>query len=217
VNGGARIVTGVAAGLLTVALSGCSGSGKNNAGVASLSGAGSGAGSGSPTTVAGGGKSVAQLYHQWADCMRQHGMQMNDPVVDAQGQINVDIQGVNQDTFQTANDACKALHTAAQNAARGGKPVEKPDPAKMLNFAKCMRAHGLPDFPDPTGGGLQIRSSPGSDLSPDNPTFQNAQKACQSIIGAPKGGGRTRVSGGPGGPGGPGGGSGSGGAVSGGG
>src|SRR6266481_597905 len=69
---------GVVAGLLVVALCGCSGGGgKNNAGVASLSGSGSGAGSGSTTTVAGGGKSVAQLYHQWAECMRQHGIQMN--------------------------------------------------------------------------------------------------------------------------------------------
>jgi hypothetical protein len=201
-----RICVAAGAGLLVVALSGCSGGGKNNNGVASLSGSGSGAG-GATTTVAGGSKSIAQLYHQWADCMRQHGIQMDDPIPDADGHINVNIQFTDQQVFQSSNEACKTLHDAAQRAARGGKPPEKPDPAKMLNFAKCMRAHGLPDFPDPTGGGLQIKASQGSDLNPDNPTFQKAQKACQSIIGNPKGGERITAGNGPGGPpGGPGGG-----------
>jgi hypothetical protein len=208
-----RIGIAAGTGLLVVALCGCSGGGKNNNGVASLSG--SGAGGGSTTTVAGGSRSVAQLYHQWADCMRQHGLQMEDPVPDAQGQINVNLQFTDQQVFQSASEACKTLHEAAQRAARGGKPPEKPDPAKMLNFAKCMRAHGLRDFPDPTGSGLQIKAGQGSDLNPDNPTFQNAQKACQSIIGNPKGGERITAGNGPGGPpGGPGGGGGGGGMVS---
>ena len=64
-----------------------------------------------------------------------------------------------------------------------GIAQEKPDPAKMLNFSKCMRAHGVADFPDPSpGGGLRVSAGPGSDLSPDNPIFQKAQQACQSVM-----------------------------------
>jgi hypothetical protein len=44
-----------------------------------------------------------------------------------------------------------------------------------------MRAHGVPDFPDPVGNGLQIKVSPGSDLDPNSPQMQAAQKACQSL------------------------------------
>ena len=50
--------------------------------------------------------------------------------------------------------------------------------AQLLKVSVCMRANGIPDFPDPSGGGLQIQSSQGSDLNPNNPTFQNASKVC---------------------------------------
>jgi hypothetical protein len=46
-----------------------------------------------------------------------------------------------------------------------------------LNFAACMRAHGL-NFPDPTfsGGNEQLNLGPG--LNPDSPAVQAASKAC---------------------------------------
>jgi hypothetical protein len=44
-----------------------------------------------------------------------------------------------------------------------------------------MRAHGVPDFPDPVGNSLQIKGGPGSDLDPNSPQFVAAQKACQSL------------------------------------
>ena len=104
------------------------------------------------------------------------------------------------DTFKNADGACKALHTAAQNAARAGQPAPKPDPTRLLNFSKCMRAHGLPDFPDPNGsGGLSIQGNQGSDLNRDSPKFQAAQRACQSILGSMKGAERIQGGGGPGG------------------
>ena len=54
-----------------------------------------------------------------------------------------------------------------------------------------MRANGIPDFPDPTGGGLSIQVHPGSDLNPNNPTFQNASKLCAKKTGVPGFGGGT--------------------------
>jgi len=52
---------------------------------------------------------------------------------------------------------------------------------QALKFSKCMRAHGITDFPDPgPGGGIQITSNgPNSDLNPGDPTFVSAQNACQ--------------------------------------
>jgi hypothetical protein len=66
---------------------------------------------------------------------------------------------------------------AAQAALRG-EPQERPDEAKQLDLAECMRANGVPDFPDPTG----ITFSLGN-LSPNNPTLQNAAKVCDHKTG----------------------------------
>ncbi len=52
-----------------------------------------------------------------------------------------------------------------------------------LAFSQCMRAHGIEDFPDPNPQGGFGLSSKG-DLNLDNPTFQRAQKACQSLAGS---------------------------------
>jgi hypothetical protein len=50
-----------------------------------------------------------------------------------------------------------------------------------------MRAHGLPDFPDPvfSNGGARITiggGKKGGGLNPNSPVFQAAQKACQSLM-----------------------------------
>jgi hypothetical protein len=47
----------------------------------------------------------------------------------------------------------------------------------LLRWAKCIRAHGVPDFPDPTSQGLRISPSSGIDLN--SPAFLGAQKSCQ--------------------------------------
>jgi hypothetical protein len=60
--------------------------------------------------------------------------------------------------------------------------------AALVTFARCMRANGVSDFPDPTGrGGLSIdeqrSSSGGSSLSVNGvtvnaPAFQSAMRTC---------------------------------------
>jgi hypothetical protein len=46
-----------------------------------------------------------------------------------------------------------------------------------------MRAHGISDYPDPTSNGIQIpiRKGMPSDLDPNNPRLQSAEKACQHL------------------------------------
>ena len=52
---------------------------------------------------------------------------------------------------------------------------------QALKFAGCMRANGVPNFPDPsTGGGIEI--SPGSGLNPQSPAFQAAQRKCGKLL-----------------------------------
>jgi hypothetical protein len=54
-----------------------------------------------------------------------------------------------------------------------------------LAFSQCMRANGVPNFPDPNaGGGFQIPAG----VSPAAPAFKAAQAKCQKLMGGPVGG-----------------------------
>lgn len=54
--------------------------------------------------------------------------------------------------------------------------------ADGIKFADCMRTHGVPDFPDPQGGGGGIKINLGAGLNPQSPAFQSAQKACFKLL-----------------------------------
>jgi hypothetical protein len=72
----------------------------------------------------------------------------------------------------------------------GTATTSAPSADTALEFAHCMRAHGVPNFPDPgAGGGLQI--TPQSGINPQSPAFQSAQKACVKF--APKFGGPVQM------------------------
>ena len=46
-------------------------------------------------------------------------------------------------------------------------------------FAECMRAHGMPNFPNPGNG--SAFGPPGSGVDPTSPQFQRALQACKSL------------------------------------
>jgi hypothetical protein len=54
----------------------------------------------------------------------------------------------------------------------------------MLAYARCMRVHGIADYPDPDShGGLPLGGGPsGSDLDADSPAYQHATQACVSLL-----------------------------------
>ena len=52
------------------------------------------------------------------------------------------------------------------------------NPSRDLEFSRCMRAHGVSNFPDPTANGLQI--GPGVDAK--SPAFRSAQQACSQFL-----------------------------------
>jgi hypothetical protein len=110
--------------------------------------------------------------------MRKHGI-TNFPDPNGQGVITIQSgMGIDPSSpaFTSARAACEKL------LPNGGQPTPAQiaqEQKQMLALSACMRAHGVKDFPDPTNGGLQIRVHPGSDIDPNNPTFQKAQQACQ--------------------------------------
>jgi hypothetical protein len=125
-------------------------------------------------------------------CMRTHGVSnFPDPtagpggegfhgVDSSPGSDSLTVDGItfSGPAFQAAQKACKKLLPGG-----GGPPppVSAAQRRAAIASARCMRRHGVPDFPDPTfpaGGGILVRVGPGVD--PQSPAFQHAQAACGS-------------------------------------
>jgi len=191
------LVVGVA-GSLALLLAACGGS--PQAGVASLAststtaqsapagaagGGGGGAasaGKGAPsggqniaTVMMGDGKSADML--KFAHCMRSHGVG-DFPEPSSNGTITVGGTLSQSPQFQAADQTCHKLlpNGGVPTAAQRAQGLDQ-----LLKVSVCMRAHGISDFPDPTANGIEIpiRKGMPTDLDPNNPGFQSAEKACQ--------------------------------------
>ena len=79
------------------------------------------------------------------------------------------------------------------NAARtGALPSETQLQQDALKFSQCMRANGVPNFPDPQpGGGFLFQAGAGVD--PSSPALKAAHAKCQKLMpgGGPPGPGST--------------------------
>lgn len=135
----------------------------------------------STTTVPTG--SPTQLLDEWASCMRSHGdPNQVDPTVDASKVIQITLDA--PDGLRGQSGACGSYLSAAQTALGGGTQPGSSSEATALMFAQCMRANGVPDYPDPTSGNNQtIHATSGGDLNPANPTFQAASTLCANKTG----------------------------------
>ena len=175
-----------------IGLAGCS-RGSTTPQVASLGTSTSGNGSGNSATTPGTGGATgnpAQFLNEWTGCMRSHGdPEQTNPTVDTNKVIHITVpSGVKGLAQSPATSACQQFMTAASTALGGNQPAGPSNPA-LVNFAKCMRANGVPRFPDPTGNGFVTKPIPGTDLDPNNPVFQNANKLCKQKTGFRQGSG----------------------------
>lgn len=73
----------------------------------------------------------------------------------------------------------------SSTGARGGvvtTPTQASSPSEQaLEFATCMRSHGLTSFPDPnSAGGFEFPV--GGGINPQSPQFRSAQQACQKYL-----------------------------------
>lgn len=88
----------------------------------------------------------------------------------------------------SANPGVANIGTGTESTATTaatGQPIgtgKRDGYSEMLNFSRCMRAHGVPNFPDPqfSGGGIRIQGGPG--LDKNSPNMQAAFRACHSIL-----------------------------------
>ncbi len=138
----------------------------------------------------------------FAQCVRAHGVpNFPDPTSNGQGGIRIqqsqqsgsgpttEVNGVsvNGPAFQRAMQTCRSY---LPNGGRPSAAQTAKVKAQALAMSRCMRSHGVPNFPDPTfqsgpngGVGVGIRIGNTSGIDPNSPAFQAAQKACGSIFG----------------------------------
>ncbi|MEU5030310.1 hypothetical protein [Streptomyces milbemycinicus] len=170
-----RRILGMAAAVplvLTLALSltGCGSDGGGDGKVASANGAKKGGGG-----SAGPSMDPQEMGVKFAQCMREHGIDMEDPEP-GQG-IRLSIPpGTPKGTVEKAQEACRK-YDPVQNG--GGRKPDAKAQENMRKYAKCMREEGVENFPDPqTEGGLRVEGS-----IMDDPDFSTAEKACNKFIG----------------------------------
>ncbi|GAB2837958.1 hypothetical protein GCM10027176_47960 [Actinoallomurus bryophytorum] len=131
-----------------------------------LSGCGGGGGGAAPSSSA----NAEDSQVKFAQCMRQHGVQVEDP---EPGQPGVRMrvhstQGKQQ--MDTAMQACRKYNPM--------KPMDPNDPRardQMLKMARCLRAHGVQIADPQPGHGVQIQVKKG-----DTKT-QQAMETCRKL------------------------------------
>jgi hypothetical protein len=121
---------------------------------------------------------------KFAECMRDHGIDLPDPQTGSGGSglriARPEGPDMDSDKARAARDACGKYLDDVRQEFTPEQRAEFQD--RMLAFAKCMRANGVdmpdPDFSDAPGGGRdRIRLFAGANR--DDPNFQKADKACR--------------------------------------
>ena len=180
------IVTAAAACALVVLLAGCTAGPTSD--VPHLGGTSSNA--------AGAGAPQPDKLHAAADCIRSHGVpSYQDPVVDSAGHVYTDsrsIQNLSSTQSQAIEQACSSLIAAAGFSPADEPPAPPALIAAGVKAAQCLRAHGLPDYRDPTsrtgftpghGFGLTADELPNNGaLGKQDPALQRAFSACSKEL-----------------------------------
>jgi hypothetical protein len=153
-----------------LALAGCGGG--ESPGVATAA-----TGDAKPTVSATVASNVVEEYvagvRKYVQCMRGAGINLPDP--DAKGKI--DYTAVNRrgslkrdPKFLSASEKCAGLLPALPAELEDkGPPLTEEQIRYAREYAKCMRANGVPGFPDPDSDGNFGR------VANENPTEQEAQ------------------------------------------
>jgi hypothetical protein len=132
----------------------------------------------SSTSTTSGSSSQSSSYKSdltYATCIRSHGVP-NFPDPKPGGGFNSS-SNPNDPQLQAAQQACGNLLPGGGNQTSGGNFTPQQQ-AQLLQYAQCMRAHKILNFPDPTSKGLG--SLNGIDMN--SPQFQSASQACQPLL-----------------------------------
>jgi hypothetical protein len=139
------------------------------------------------TTSAGlSGSSKREALVAFSACMRKNGVpRFPDPQVVGSGmRLSIGSESgidVKSPQFKKAEQTCRKL---LPNEGRQTPQEQAKQLQRALDYAACMRKHGVPRFPDPKaqGGGIAWESLEGRGVDVNSPQFKAAQKACSKLL-----------------------------------
>jgi hypothetical protein len=146
----------------------------------------SSASSSAAAAVAHGGPGATAF--QFSACMRKHGVtNFPDPkVTTSAGGTSVAI-GINpsisgQPAFKTAQAACGHILPHGGDGPDGNPVQQRAKTEALLAFARCLRAHGFPNFPDPDATGqLSEQMIRHAGINFQAPALLTAGRSCAGV------------------------------------
>ncbi|GAA4249217.1 hypothetical protein [Dactylosporangium darangshiense] len=140
-----------------------------------LAGCNGGSPGGAPTTAAGGNR---EALAEAARCMRANGFPDYPDPVQTNGAWAFP-PSAEQMAQKPAPECTDLFRRAGALPADTRRPVTPDELAKLRKWGECIRANGLPDWPDPDADGIfRPRPAPPAD---DDPRWQRADTACRSL------------------------------------
>ena len=117
-----------------------------------------------------------------ARCMRSHGVpDFPDPDSPRRFKAALDPSSSHPPAFQSAQTTCRHLLPASR-APRPSAAQTRARVTAALAFARCLRGHGFPRFPDPTSTGeLSHETLAGAGIDVHQPALLRAADACVSV------------------------------------
>ena len=120
---------------------------------------------------------------KFAECMREHGVDMPDP--SPGGGVRMNGEGLSEDQMEAAQAACQKWMDMAE-PEDGGKELTEEEKQSFLDMAACMRERGY-NFPDPEfdGGRVtqKVEKGEGDLPGPDDPAFKQDMEECSAEAG----------------------------------
>jgi hypothetical protein len=139
----------------------------------------------------------------YSACLRSHGVRaFPDP--GSGGQVpktSARQLGVSDQQLEAAQSACRQLYPTQGGRGHGAadgsfreceetgdcpQPLVEQAMTQLRRFARCMRSHRLPRFPDPvvdSEGRPEFYIRPWKDgIDPDSARFANTEQACSSVM-----------------------------------
>lgn len=147
------------------------------------------------------GSTQYQKALAFTKCMRSHGA-LGFPDPTSAGTITVTQALLSSPQIQAAAPSCKKL--LPRGAVQLPAGLQRKLDTQALEYAACMRSHGVPNFPDPIihngsigfriaakAGAPAAQPSPGASPAPKSqgggapalpPQYQTANRACQKLM-----------------------------------
>jgi hypothetical protein len=112
----------------------------------------------------------------FSHCMRSNGVAaFPDPAGGVIPKVELQQLGVSSARFTAAQAACRQF---LPNGGRGPNASQRQHVAALgLSFARCVRSHGVPGFPDPAADG-RIPDPARVGIDQGSPRFRAANTAC---------------------------------------